>query len=309
MVRYSAEEQNKTYIMIDEDWMNVSITFPPVGERPLEGGYHGRSGNRRILGPENTCGRGGIYGDYVRELVLHALPHHKSKDGKNINNNVRVLEGASQTVRENRARCMLWGEGIFRREIMKFTVISAHSPYNGIATLVSQTATMFECRRVGKKQAVEPTKEMKPQEKVGLTEEVLANPAHPNQLVAIGKSLSPEGFTQLKNILKKNKDIFELKPLDMMGVPRRIIKHALNANPSVVPVCQKRKMLTSEKIQKCSHPRLGPDAKFVREVGSVKLFLSRSADKSLPFFETLKDITKENKDDYWWTEDAENAFQ
>ncbi|GKD71574.1 reverse transcriptase domain-containing protein, partial [Tanacetum coccineum] len=32
-------------------------------------------------------------------------------------------------------------------------------------------------------------------------------------------------------------------------------------------------------------------------------------DRSLLFFETLKDITKENKDDYRWTKMAENAFQ
>nr|GEV15406.1 reverse transcriptase domain-containing protein [Tanacetum cinerariifolium] len=38
-------------------------------------------------------------------------------------------------------------------------------------------------------------------------------------------------------------------------------------------------------------------------------FLSRSAEKSLPFFETLKDITKENKHNYRWTEKAKNAFQ
>ncbi|GJU61039.1 reverse transcriptase domain-containing protein [Tanacetum coccineum] len=38
-------------------------------------------------------------------------------------------------------------------------------------------------------------------------------------------------------------------------------------------------------------------------------FLSHSAEKSLPFFETLKNITKENKDDYRWTDDAEIAFQ
>ncbi|GJZ98021.1 reverse transcriptase domain-containing protein [Tanacetum coccineum] len=47
---------------------------------------------------------------------------------------------------------------------------------------------------------------------------------------------------------------------------------------------------------------------------SVKLvvlnrFLSRSAERALPFFETLKNIPKENKDDYRWTEDAERAFQ
>ncbi|GJY78831.1 reverse transcriptase domain-containing protein [Tanacetum coccineum] len=38
-------------------------------------------------------------------------------------------------------------------------------------------------------------------------------------------------------------------------------------------------------------------------------FLARSAERSLPFFETLKNITKDNKDDYRWTEDAERAFQ
>ncbi|GJW09111.1 reverse transcriptase domain-containing protein [Tanacetum coccineum] len=42
---------------------------------------------------------------------------------------------------------------------------------------------------------------------------------------------------------------------------------------------------------------------------ALNRFLSRSAKKSLPFFETLKDITKENKHDYRWTEKAENAFQ
>ncbi|GJS77909.1 reverse transcriptase domain-containing protein [Tanacetum coccineum] len=44
------------------------------------------------------------------------------------------------------------------------------------------------------------------------------------------------------------------------------------------------------------------------KLAALNRFLSRSADKSLPFFETLKDIIKENKDDYRWTEDAENAF-
>ncbi|GJW70300.1 reverse transcriptase domain-containing protein [Tanacetum coccineum] len=41
----------------------------------------------------------------------------------------------------------------------------------------------------------------------------------------------------------------------------------------------------------------------------AETLLSRSAKKSLPFFETLKDITKENKDEYRWTENAKKAFQ
>ncbi|GJU18188.1 reverse transcriptase domain-containing protein [Tanacetum coccineum] len=45
------------------------------------------------------------------------------------------------------------------------------------------------------------------------------------------------------------------------------------------------------------------------KLAALNRFLSRPAEKSPPFFETLKDITKENKHDYWWTEKAENAFQ
>nr|GEY03883.1 hypothetical protein [Tanacetum cinerariifolium] len=42
---------------------------------------------------------------------------------------------------------------------------------------------------------------------------------------------------------------------------------------------------------------------------ALKRFLSRSAERSLPFFDTLKDMMKENKDEYRWTEDAEKAFE
>ncbi|GKE36635.1 reverse transcriptase domain-containing protein [Tanacetum coccineum] len=45
------------------------------------------------------------------------------------------------------------------------------------------------------------------------------------------------------------------------------------------------------------------------KLAALNRFLSQSADKSPPFFETLKDITKENKDDYRLSEKAENAFQ
>ncbi|GJQ91073.1 hypothetical protein Tco_0002212 [Tanacetum coccineum] len=72
---------------------------------------------------------------------------------------------------------------------------------------------------------VEPVEEVKPQEKAGPTEEVLVNPAHPDQLVTI----------------------------DMTGVPKRILKHTLNANPSITLVSQKRRMFSSEKSQVKTH--------------------------------------------------------
>ncbi|GJT29857.1 hypothetical protein Tco_0910132 [Tanacetum coccineum] len=46
-----------------------------------------------------------------------------------------------------------------------------------------------------------------------------------------------------------------------------------------------------------------------RKLAALNHFLSRSAERALPFFKTLKNITKENKDDYQWMEEAERAFQ
>ncbi|GKE36107.1 hypothetical protein Tco_1455429, partial [Tanacetum coccineum] len=45
------------------------------------------------------------------------------------------------------------------------------------------------------------------------------------------------------------------------------------------------------------------------KLAALKRFLSQSAERSLPFFETQKDVTKENKDEYRWTENIEKAFQ
>nr|GEY01682.1 reverse transcriptase domain-containing protein [Tanacetum cinerariifolium] len=42
---------------------------------------------------------------------------------------------------------------------------------------------------------------------------------------------------------------------------------------------------------------------------TLNRFLSRSAERAMPFFDTLKNITKENKDDFRWTKAAEYAFQ
>nr|GEV56682.1 hypothetical protein [Tanacetum cinerariifolium] len=45
------------------------------------------------------------------------------------------------------------------------------------------------------------------------------------------------------------------------------------------------------------------------KVAALNRFLAKSAERSLPFFNTLKNITKENKHEYRWTKEAEEAFQ
>ncbi|GJS16903.1 hypothetical protein Tco_0411375 [Tanacetum coccineum] len=93
------------------------------------------------------------------------------------------------------------GSRLCRRAIMKFTIILAPSPYNiilgcsGLKQLRAIPSTIHGMmKRTGKKQAIEPPKEVEL------------------------KGLSPEGSAQLKNLLKKNKDKFAWEPSDMTGM-------------------------------------------------------------------------------------------
>ncbi|GJU21054.1 hypothetical protein Tco_1154396 [Tanacetum coccineum] len=106
----------------------------------------------------------------------------------------------------------------------------------GVATLVSQTPVVFECRREGWKQAVELPKERKAQDTTSLMDQVLVNPSYPEQLVTIGTCLSPEGLSQLKSLLKKNIDIFAWEPSDMTreGIVRPVKYPTLISNPVLV---------------------------------------------------------------------------
>nr|GFB32731.1 reverse transcriptase domain-containing protein [Tanacetum cinerariifolium] len=164
--------------------------------------------------------------------------------------------------------------GLCRRTSMKFIVVRAPSPYNvilgrpglkalqaipstiysmmkfpipkGVATLVTRMVIIAECRRLEKKQMIEGGR---PEEKgeVAATEEVLIYPSFPDQLVTIDEGLSEEGKDQLKCLLKDNMGVFAWEPSDMTGVPWRIIEHALNVNPSLDHVYQKRRTFSMKK--------------------------------------------------------------
>ncbi|PWA81217.1 reverse transcriptase domain-containing protein [Artemisia annua] len=126
----------------------------------------------------------------------------------------------------------------------------------GIATLIARPSMVSKCRRSEEKQTVEKPKVEVPQEAeitgeddvVG-TEEVLINPAYPEQLVVIGKGFSKDSRRNLIELLRKNKDVFAWEPTDMTGVPRRLIRHHLNVNISDIPVAQKKRNFSAEKNQ------------------------------------------------------------
>ncbi|GKD85724.1 hypothetical protein Tco_1356878 [Tanacetum coccineum] len=139
--------------------------------------------------------------------------------------------------------------------MINFTIVRAPSPYNvifrrtglralravssmihsminfptprGIATLVTQTVVIAECRRLEKKLMIKmgasqkTLQEEEGPERVDLTEQTLINPTYPDQLVTIGGNLSEECKSQLRMLLKKSMDVFAWEPVDMTGVPKR----------------------------------------------------------------------------------------
>ncbi|GJU81109.1 reverse transcriptase domain-containing protein [Tanacetum coccineum] len=307
-------------------------------------------------------------------------------------------------------------EGLSRRTSMKFIIIRAPSPYNvilgrpglkilhaipstihsmikfptpkGIATLIARTITIAECRKREEKQMV---KEETPQEEEGVdvTEQIIVNPSFPDQMVTIGGRLSKGCKEQLTTLLTSNMEVFAWEPADMTGVPRKVIEHALNVNPSLDPTAKSRRsggfqvqvllgclqrvssnpngkggrgkdsflhgagnvLLYEDAVRskerrghlskagrldlpKPDRKKLGgqygiranpkktkaisdlQSPKTLKEMqslsgklASLNRFLAKSAERALPFFNTLKNITKENKHEFRWTTEAEEAFQ
>nr|GEV38686.1 hypothetical protein [Tanacetum cinerariifolium] len=125
----------------------------------------------------------------------------------------------------------------------------------GVTTLVTRSAIIFECQRLERKQMAKSeanqniNQEKGVSERVDMTEQTLVNPAYLVQLVTIGENLLEQCKNHLKILLKKSMDVFEWEPTDMTGMPRRVIEHSLNVNPSVEPVAQKGWVMASDRLQ------------------------------------------------------------
>ncbi|GJU87169.1 hypothetical protein Tco_1294715 [Tanacetum coccineum] len=82
------------------------------------------------------------------------------------------------------------------------------------------------------------------------------------------------------------------------GGGRYAIPKEIRANPKKTKaVADKQSPKTLKEMQSLSG-----------KLAALNRFLSRSVERALPFSDTLKNITKENKDDFRWTEEAEQAF-
>ncbi|GJX68462.1 hypothetical protein Tco_0304189, partial [Tanacetum coccineum] len=145
----------------------------------------------------------------------------------------------------------LEGGGLFHKTMLKFTVVRASSPYNIILGHTGMRELRVVSSTIHAMKVVKHDERIEVREPEGLEEsreeKMLVNPAFPERTVTIGTPFSVECREWLTSLLKNNMDVFAWQPSDMVGVPRRVIKHALNVNVSVPPVAQKRRVLCTEK--------------------------------------------------------------
>ncbi|GJX25573.1 reverse transcriptase domain-containing protein, partial [Tanacetum coccineum] len=71
----------------------------------------------------------------------------------------------------------------------------------------------------------------------------------PDQEVALGGTLSIEGWTTLYALLKRNLDIFAWQPSDMTRVPRQTAEHRLNIRDGYLLVRQKKRVQAPERAK------------------------------------------------------------
>ncbi|GJX33498.1 reverse transcriptase domain-containing protein [Tanacetum coccineum] len=146
-------------------------------------------------------------------------------------------------------------EAVMEGYLVRRVYVDQGALVQGVATLTTRPAIISECRMIERKQMVEQEaskndgQENEVRERLDRTEETLVNPAYPDQLVAIGGNLSEQCKNRLRTLLKNSMDVFAWEPADMTGVPRRIIEHVLNVNPSIEPVAQKRKVMAADRTQ------------------------------------------------------------
>ncbi|GJV94322.1 reverse transcriptase domain-containing protein [Tanacetum coccineum] len=153
---------------------------------------------------------------------------------------------------------------------------------------------------------------------------VAINPEYPEQTVMIGSTLTEEGRNKLCNLLQGNLNIFAWKPADMTGVPRHIAEHRLNVREglsggSSIPQTDWQKSIRGHLSSKAARKRrdvfLGNKVKYqIAESSPDKrdvCLLSTSVPKMLKRRAKVKRKAHkpEQKSDFHWTTEAEEAFK
>nr|XP_043629940.1 uncharacterized protein LOC122601246 [Erigeron canadensis] len=115
-----------------------------------------------------------------------------------------------------------------------------------VATIRGRMTSPEECKQVEK---TLPRKVEKVQDKKQdcHEEKVIINKKFPDQPVIIGSQLPRRIKEELIHLLKNNLDVIAWQTSDMIGVPRELAKHALNANPNISPIRQKKRGMSQDR--------------------------------------------------------------
>jgi hypothetical protein len=89
----------------------------------------------------------------------------------------------------------------------------------------------------------------------------------PSRTVMIGTEVSAEDEGKLLWFLRHNQDVFVWSKLDLMGVHRSVIEHALNTDPKVKPKLQRQRPMSGDRVKSAeAEVQKLLDAKIIREV-------------------------------------------
>ncbi|GKC13223.1 hypothetical protein Tco_1010005 [Tanacetum coccineum] len=202
IIRSWPNDRKRKSVERDESWMKAPIVFPPLSmedasDEPLiiEAVMEGYL-VRGVVKPLGKIELEVVFGDrglfrttMINFIVVRAPPPYNVIFGRT---GLRSLRAVSSTI----------------HSMVKFPTPK------GVATLVTRSAIISECRRLERKQMVEQEvnqntdQEKEVLERVNLTEQTLLNPAYSDQLVTIGGNLSTQCKNQLRMLLKKSMDVF-----------------------------------------------------------------------------------------------------
>ncbi|GJR76607.1 reverse transcriptase domain-containing protein [Tanacetum coccineum] len=217
-------------------WINIPITFPSISSEDVS--------NEPLIAEAEVEGYlvRRVYvdeGSSMEVMFEHCFDNLNPGIKSRLKETQTDLVGFAGEISKSLGKIELEAILSTIHSIMKFPTSK------GVVRLVTQTVIIIECRCLEKKQVFKE-EVSKGEKEISMTEEVLANPAFSDQLVTIKGGFSKTCSDQLKSLLKNNMEIFAWEPADMIGVPRRIIEHTLNVNPSIELVCQKIKTFAPE---------------------------------------------------------------
>ncbi|GKA68392.1 hypothetical protein Tco_0768309 [Tanacetum coccineum] len=179
-----------------------------------------------------------------------------------------------------------------RSDTLNFVIVRSNSLYN---MLLGRTAI----RKIGMK-----IKETSPVNTKGVfsytdaEEKIIVNSKYPEQTVTIRKQLPEhfkERFRSINMKLNPKKCTFGVEESPFLG--HIITKQGIRANPSKVKA-----------IADTEQPKMLKDIQSLNgKLAALSRFLSKGAERSLPFFKVLKSYT--NKKNIQWTQEAAAVLQ